>query len=176
MGWEAGQGGGCCVSILKKYTFRQRLRKRHYGETCEELTGASLTWQTDVVTREQRQSLAALSREFSGGRCHGPHLEPFIPAEPQATVGVTMGCVCPILSSRIRNEFVVDTLDVIHTLWCAKLEVPAEEGRTHFAKNALKSWSKAVQRPVNGSSRVRGPSRKGEPYFKYCFVVRRKGG
>lgn len=35
-----------------------------------------------------------------------------------------------------------------------KLEVIVVEGRTHFAKNALKLWSKDVWSPVNGSSQV----------------------
>lgn len=44
------------------------------------------------------------------------------PVEPRAAVGVTMGCLSHVLSSRVQNEFIVDTLDVIHTHLCASLK------------------------------------------------------
>lgn len=52
-GCGIGWGGGCCVGIRKRtHILTHTHTDTHYGETCEELTGASPTWQTDIGTGE----------------------------------------------------------------------------------------------------------------------------
>lgn len=91
--------------------------------------------------------------EFNRGRCHGPHLKPlsrWAAGSRRRDYGMPQSCSFFTHSKWVHCRYV---RRYTYTFVC-KLEVIVEEGRTHFAENALKLWSKDVWSPVNGSSQV----------------------